>query len=171
MRQIMEYKIISGNVVETRRSYLSARDTTQPPKGRAKKVAGNTSARKIAANEQESVRQFARILNSNYRSGDLHVVLKYDDDHLPESYEEAEADLKRYFARLRYEIRKAGLVMPVLSWVTANWSPRRDCPARLHHHVVVPAGVYELARRLWLGGGFSSRRSTAAAITPTWPPT
>jgi len=155
MRQLMEYKIISGNVVETRRSYLSARDTTQPPKGRAKKVAGHTSARKIAANEQECVRQFARILNTNYHTGDLHLVLKYDDDHLPPDYQAAEADLARYFARLRYEIRKAGLVMPVISWVTANWSPRRDCPARLHHHVVVPAGSYDLARRLWLGGGFS----------------
>lgn len=151
----MEYKIISGNVVETRRSYLSVRDTTQPSKGQAKKVAGHTSARKIAANEQESVRQFARIINTNYRAGDGHLVLKYDNDHLPPSYEDAEADLKRYFARLRYEIRKRGLVMPVLSWVTANWRPKHRCPARLHHHVVVPASVIELARSLWQGGGFS----------------
>ena len=155
MRHLMEYKIISGSVVETRRSYLSVRNTTQPPKGRAKKVAGHTSAKKIAANEQERNRQFARIINANYRAGDGHLVLKYDEIHVPLTYEAAEKDLGDYFKRLYYQCKKRGLPRPVISWVTANWSPRRDCPARLHHHVVMPAAYIELARSLWQGGGYS----------------
>lgn len=155
MRHLMEYKIISGNVVETRRSYLSGRNTTQPPKGRAKKVAGRTSAKKIRANEQERDRQFARVINANNKAGDGHLVCKYDDAHLPPTYEDAEKDLGKFFDRLYYQCDKRGLPRPVVSWVTANWSPRRDCPARLHHHVVIPAAYIELARSLWQGGGFS----------------
>ena len=137
MRKLVEYKIISGQVVETRRSWLQVRQPGEARKGRAPRKAGNTSEKKIKQNEASSTKELARVINSTFRPGDAHVVLKYDNDHVPADYEAAALRLKKFLERVRREFRRRFNRLPVLCWVTANWSPRREAPARLHHHLVV----------------------------------
>ena len=156
-KHLMEYKIISGRTVEIRRSWLSVRQPGESRKGRAARVAGRSSERKIKANEQSSVRELARVINSTFEPGDAQIILKYDDQHLPGSYADAEADLKRFLSKVRYELRKAGAESLVAVWVTANWSPKREAPARYHHHAVVKSETVALIRRLWTAGSFSEQ--------------
>lgn len=147
MRRPMEYKIISGRTVETRRSWLSIGPTYKKPRGVRK--AGSSSLRKIKANERECIRNLARLINCNFGAGDGFLTLKYDDGHYPESYKAAAEILTKFIRKLRTAYRKeTGSALPVVS-VTANWSPHRQAPARIHHHVVIPSAAVEIARRLW----------------------
>ena len=89
------------------------------------------------------------------------LTLKYDAAHYPgslnaaenvpgsEGYAKAEEDLTRFLRKLRTAYRKLTGQSLRAYWETANWSPRRQAPARLHQHLVVPSDAVELARRLW----------------------
>ena len=142
--QIMEYHIISGNVIETRRSYMAMR----PKKRRGTRVAGASSQKKILANERETVKRLARILNCNFSTGLLWVTLKYSNGRLPENYEAAQKALEKFLRKLR-----AGTEGLEYVAVTANWSPKHDRPARLHHHIALPVTLsLDTLRRLWPEG-------------------
>ncbi len=154
MRRLMEYKIISGRVVEIKRSWLPSTSAYRKPRGTRR--AGSSSEAKIKANEKSSVRNLARLINCNFDAGDAQVILKYDGDHYPIgfTYEEAAGCLRKFLQRLRRKYSKGGRKLRA-AWVTANWSPHRNAPARLHHHLVLPQDALDLARELWDGGGFS----------------
>ena len=149
MRKLMEYKIISGRTVETRRSWLSIGPTYKRPRGTRK--AGSSSLKKIKANERERIRNLARLINCNFGVGDGFLTLKYDDAHYPAdlAYETADAILVKFIRKLRREYRKeSGSALPAVS-ITANWSPHRQAPARLHEHLIIPSDAVELARKIW----------------------
>ena len=149
MRRLMEYKIISGRVVETKRSWFSAGGDYSRPRGTRR--AGHTSEKKIRANEKSSTRNLARVINCNYDAGDLFCSLAYDAFHYPEgfTYEQAKAVLKKFRDKLRKKYRaKTGRSLKAV-WVTANWSPHRNAPSRLHHHMILPSDALELARTVW----------------------
>ena len=136
MRQQMQYRIIAGRTVETRRGLFSIGPTYRKPRGTRR--AGASSLKKIKANEKSCILNCARKINCNFRAGDVFLTLKYDDAHYPEdlSYEQAEADVKKFLRRVRSEYRKAAGEKLRAVWVTANWSPEHQAPARLHQHAV-----------------------------------
>lgn len=149
MRKRMEYKIISGSVVEIKRSYFSASREYSKPRGTRR--AGTSSVKKIKANEKSSARNLARMINCNFVPGDALVTLKYDADHYPAgiTYEAAKEDLKKFRARLNRAYQEATGKKLRAIWVTANWSPKRDAPSRLHHHLVLPEDALEPVREIW----------------------
>ncbi len=149
MRVLVEYQIISGRTVEKRRSYMNMRKPGEPPKGRAPRVAGNTSEKKIKQNRDAAVRTLAQILNCNTNPRDLHIVARYDNEHLPKSYEEAEAVIGKVINKARYKFKKAYGRNPKIVWNTADWSPKSNRPARLHHHIVAEAEAEEALRAAW----------------------
>lgn len=160
MKKLMEYMIVSGNgrIVEKRRSWMPVRQKGEPKPTRGVRKAGASSEKKIKANETESARELARAINSTVQAGDLWIALKYDNEHLPESYEEAADDMSRFLRVLRREYRRRFGELPWLFWVTANWKPEKNGegrPARLHQHMLAPANALELIRELWKGGGIN----------------
>ena len=144
--QKMEYHIISGKVIETRRCWMPAKGQR---KVRGQKVAGNTSVQKIKANEREAVRKLARILNTNYAEGLLFVTLKYSEKNLPADYEALKKNAAKFLRKVRSFAPDLRYVM-----VNANWSPRRQRPARLHHHLVIPITSMDVLSKLWPEGEF-----------------
>ena len=148
MRQLMQYRIISGRTMEIRRGLFSIGSTYRKPRGTRK--AGASSLKKIKANEKSCERNCARKINCNFTAGDGYLTMKYDGDHLPESYEQAEEKFGKFLRRLRKEYRRqSGEKLLPEVWVTANWSPKRQAEARLHHHIVLPSSAIEIARKLW----------------------
>lgn len=151
----MEYKIISGRVEEVRRSYLPVRSPGEPKGRRAPRRAGSSSERKIIANEQEAKKKAARTLNCNFGAGDILLTAKYDREHLPADYATGEKTVKRIIDKARRRFKKETGRTPKLFWVTANWSPKRKAPARLHHHLVCEADFAQLLFELWEAGTVS----------------
>ena len=157
MKKLMEYMIVSGHgrIVEKRRSWMHVRQKGEPKPTRGVRKAGASSEKKIKANETESARELARAINCTVQAGDLWVTLKYDEEHLPANYDAAAADMTKWLRILKREVRKVTGKQPWIFWVTANWSPKRQAPARLHQHLVVPRAAYELIVQLWKGGGLN----------------
>ena len=81
----MQYHIISGPVVETRRSYLTVRTVR---KTRGTRRAGASSAKKINLNEKQEALRLARIFNANFYDGGYLITLTFSPERLPASYEE-----------------------------------------------------------------------------------
>ena len=153
MKKLMEYKIISGRTVEIRRSYLPCRKAGEEKPKRGPRKAGSSSEKKIKANETSSVRELARGVNATMEAGDIFATLKYDKDHYPASEEEAIRIMSKYIRKLRVKFREMYGRNPKHFWVDANWSPKRNAPARLHHHLVIEREAEALLSSLWEGGG------------------
>lgn len=149
MRRLMEYHIISGKVVETRRSFLPCRG--KPKKQRGPRRAGASSEKKITLNEIQEKQRLARLLNTNFWEGGYLVTLKYADNRLPESYEDAKIDGEKMMRKLRDLCKKEGAELRRVL-VTANWSPKRNAPARLHHHMVINKIPLAMMEKLWPEG-------------------
>ena len=149
MRKLVEYRIISGRTVEVRRSWMDVGNVRKASKRRAKRVAGNSSLRKTAANEREAVRRLARIINANFQAGDLWLQLKYDDERLPADKEAAKADVKKFLRKVArdYKKRTGKTLKRVL--VTSDTDPRTGEKTRLHHHLVMDRLAWEEIVRYW----------------------
>ena len=148
----MEYKMISGSVVEVKRTWMSARPNVKKPRGT--RIAGNTSERKIRQNEIERVKQLARIINANVEKGWMLVTLKYDNEHLPADYEALKESGKKFCRSLRAAFKARYGRNPRLIMVNANWKPPESgngegCPARLHHHIVIEECSWDMLRDIW----------------------
>lgn len=161
MRKLMEYYIVSGRVVETRRSYLPARSSTTKVRGTRR--AGASSQKKILLNEQAEKLRLARLLNTNFERGYL-ITLKYSDVRLPLDYESARADGEKTMRRLRLLCKKKDIELKRIL-VTANWSPHRNAPARFHHHVVINEIPLDILQELWPEGELHVKRLRQGDLT------
>ncbi|MEA5151978.1 MAG: hypothetical protein VB039_05190 [Oscillospiraceae bacterium] len=162
----MEYHIISGSVIETRRCFMPVREGGT--KKRGTRVAGNTSMRKIVLNEMEAVKRLARLLNCNFSEGLIFATLKYSNERLPGNYEAAQAEAAEFLRKVRRDAKRSGGAPLRYIAVTANWSPKRKAAARLHHHIVLPADTsLDLISRYWPKGEIHIRRAGAQKdLTP-----
>lgn len=147
MRKKMEYKIISGRTVEIRRSWMTADPSQRRPRGTRR--AGASSLRKILANEHETVLKMGRVINCNFSGGDAFVAFRYLPSAQPGSYDQARKIFARFLDLLRREYRKTTGKSLAAVWITANWSPKGDHAATVHHHAVMPSEAVELIRQLW----------------------
>lgn len=145
MKKLMQYYILSGPVVETRRSFLTVRSVR---KTRGTRRAGSSSAKKINLNEKQEALRLARLLNANFWEGGYLVTLTFSPERLPESYEALCEIGEKLMRKLRLSCRKAGTELKRVL-IPANWSPKEDRPARLHLHVVLNEIPLDLLTALW----------------------
>ncbi len=150
MKRLMRYKIKSGRVWEKRDVMIdvSLDPTEGKPRPRGKRR-GKSMAAQIERNMREAIRRLARILNCNFRGGDVFVTLKYNDRRLPENREEAAKLAKKFLRRVgaAYRAEMGRKLRYVL--VTADVSSKTGLPCRLHHHLVLPGVSWELCRKFW----------------------
>ena len=150
MRQLMEYKIISGRTVEIRRVMMDVRRGSDQPHRRGTRVKGKTTLRKILANEREAVKNLARLINCNFAQGDMWITLTYPEDTLPESPAEADREFAKFLRKLRALVRKETGKNPLyITSPPCNADPKTGEVRRLHYHVVMPAVAYEQVIKLW----------------------
>jgi len=167
MKRLMKYYVISDRTVEERASLLSPSSSRK--KSRGIRRAGTSSLKKIKANERSSVQRLAREIGCNMSAGDAFVTCKYDKEHYPGSlnpadnvpgsvwYEKAADNLTRFWRKCRAQYKKRTGKSLKGFWQTANWSPKREAPARLHHHIIIPSDAVETVREIWpLFGGIGT---------------
>lgn len=165
MRKLMEYHIVSGRTVETRRTWLPSGPTERKKRGTRR--AGASSLKKIKANERSCALNLGRTINCNFEAGDWFIALKYDDSHYPvsqeadpvrkreEEFQAAKRILtKKFLPRFREAYQNATGKKLKAVWVTANWSTKRKHFTRIHHHLIVPSDALYLAQTIWkqIGG-------------------
>lgn len=154
MKQLMRYRIISGRVVEKRDVLL---DVSREKKPRGKRR-GKSLASQIERNMREAVRNLARLLNCNFRGGDLLLTLKYDAGRLPENKAAARRELRNFLRRIgrAYKARTGKKLRYVA--VTADRDSGTGETVRLHHHLVLDPLDWEIIAANWPPDQFSYRR-------------
>lgn len=158
MRTLMEYKIISGRTVEIRRTMMTFREKGKRVR-RGTRVKGRTSLRKILANEREAVKNLARIINCNFKQGDMWITLTYPEDRLPASRAEAEADKERFLRECRRAYRKAtGKGLRYVIAIADRDGQTGEETRRIHLHFVMDALAYEVIASLWPAEDLTYRR-------------
>lgn len=159
MKRLMRYRIKAGRVTEVRDVLMDVEmdPMTKQPRTRGKRR-GKALAQQIERNMREAVRRLARLLNANFRGGDLFLTLKYNNDRLPASKEEAKRELRNFIRRLDRAYRKQ--TGKKLRWVavTADRSSKTGEPVRLHHHLVLDPVAWEIIAKHWPEDQFSYRR-------------
>ena len=110
-----------------------------------------SSAAQMAINNRHAWQKLERLLATNFGRRDLHVVLTYDDDHLPASRRAAVDRCRRFLAQLRAVRRSRGQELKYV-YVTEQLSAEGG---RLHHHLVLngTGRDLEVLEGLWPWGG------------------
>lgn len=108
-----------------------------------------SSKARQALNMKASYQKLELLLASNFELTDLHVVLTYDDSHLPATRMDANKALKKFFVQLRKQRKVQGARLKYV-YVTEGLHQG----ARLHHHLIIngTGKDVELIRSLWTYG-------------------
>jgi hypothetical protein len=145
------YKITAGKVVEKYMAWKSGK----PGGKRAGRVKGASTVKKMEANMAGAIRQAARTLNANFSAADVLMTLNYDDEHLPESWEEHEKDRELMLRRINKRLARMGL--PAARWlsVCADRDGKTGRAERRHIHVVLSGEGMTYRDGAWRLGGES----------------
>lgn len=110
-----------------------------------------SSAAQMAINNRHAWQKLEGLLATNFGRRDLHVVLTYDDAHLPASRRAAVDKCRRFLAQLRAVRRSRGQELKYV-YVTEQLSAEGG---RLHHHLVLngTGRDLEVLEGLWPWGG------------------
>lgn len=127
-------KIISGSVVERRKTYVGRR-----PSRRGARIKGASSEKKQENNRQQAILALARTLNCNYSHGDGYLTLSFADEALAAcggTLEGAKKAGRKFLDRVGYRMKKHG---EVLKWVLvpSELDGETGELVRVHVHVVI----------------------------------
>ena len=120
--------IICGEHYITSRIYP---EYTQPKGSRSKKSKPTTETR-AALNDKNRKEYLAHLASTNFTGQDYYITLTYNDEHLPESYNAAVHELRKFISRAKYRAKKKGKELKTIA-VTGFGSKRK----RLHHHLIM----------------------------------
>ena len=103
------------------------------------------------ANMKQAAKRLARLINANFRPGDVHVTLTYRKENRPDP-QEAQKNLEDFRKAMRKKYRKAG---KELRWIAVT----EYKSTAIHHHMIINNindGVFttmDYIRELWKGRG------------------
>lgn len=144
--------IVAGPLVKECIYTMSSRHDSPQARGSKKKLSTEAQQR---MNDVYSWQKLEMLLAANFLSGDLVVVLTYDDAHLPKNRAEAQACVKYFRAKLAKERRAVGQEL-VMFWNEEHFHQHKDelQDKRWHHHAVINStgADYESLARAWTYG-------------------
>ena len=143
---------------------------------RPAKAGRATSAeiKKQEQNETQTIRAAARVLNKNFKVGDIILGLDYSDkgleaillkqsqnevvfeseeEKLECMYEAASHEMKLFLRRVKRECDKQGIVFKYGVAVTSDMDGKTGELVRVHHHLVINKESLEIAMQKWSMGG------------------
>ncbi|SNR85679.1 hypothetical protein SAMN05446037_100143 [Anaerovirgula multivorans] len=154
-----EKRIFSGPILEVEIFPISLRQKKQP-RAKKKKL---TVPKQKRLNDKNSKKHLIRLINTNFTDEDLAIHLSYRDEDLPENEEEARKDIKNFFRRAKYHIKRNGL--PALKYIAViEYREEKEGgeTARLHHHIVMSGGIdRDKVEELWGKGWANTKRLQA----------
>lgn len=87
-----------------------------------------------ALDDRKSQQQFWRLAEHNFGNGDLWITLVYDDEHLPETLDEATKCIQRFLRNINGKRKRRGLPNAKYLYVT-EITTEDGKPVRAHHHL------------------------------------
>lgn len=108
-----------------------------------------TTEQQKKINENNSVDTLTRILHMNFKGGDLHIVLTYNDENYPDTIQAIRKNKELFIRRLAYAYKKHGYE---LRYVQATEYKKK----RVHHHMIINAipgiSAADIQNKIWKKG-------------------
>ncbi len=123
----------------------------QHRRGKKRKPTTETQKR---LNQKNAERKLIRLLNTNFTKRDIRFDLTYDDEHYPNSAEDAQKEMQNFLRRVKRYRKKHGL--PELKYVAVTEIGKKT--ARLHHHIVMSGGIDITALAEIWGRGYTTAK-------------
>ena len=135
IKKIYATKIVeAGNMVDveiypefTRKKQISNKPLTKKQK-KAKRNLNDKNAKKY----------LKRLINANFKNGDIYATFTCDDNHLPSDIDEAHKIMTLYIKRLNYERKKRGLGKTKYVYVI-EYKP--SAKIRWHFHAIMDGAL------------------------------
>ncbi len=141
----------------------------KPPKSEWKM---KSDLAKQKANDTNATKKLARSINANFKAGDGFICLTYGDKSYAEIFGDLEAlpeeerldeimrlaklECTNFTRRLKYACKKQGIECKYIT-VTSDMDGKTGETVRIHHHVIVPAELVDLAAEKWKHGMVKKR--------------
>ena len=171
----------AGDVGEKTKFFVPGK---KPENGKLSRRQKN-AVKKQEQNEYSSQKRLAREINANFKAGDLFLGLDYSDEGLErilkwgrehalpvDSKDEEESrnaiweaaahELDIALRRVKRRLEKEGVELKAI-YCTSDMDGDTKEPERVHHHLLVPAGVQEAFLSAWEKYGLGN-----VSWTPLW---
>ena len=113
-------------------------------------------------NDRRARRYLNNLVSANFGRGDLWCTFTYDNDHLPDSPDEADKVFTNFIRRINRRRKKAGLPNAKYICVT-EYSDEPGKKTRVHHHVIMQGDINrDEIEALWKHG----KRNQTRRIDP-----
>ena len=91
-------------------------------------------------NDRRARRYLNNLVSANFGKGDLWCTFTYDNDHLPDSPDEADRIFTNFIRRINRRRKKAGL--PNVKYIcVTEYSDEPEKKTRVHHHVIMQGDI------------------------------
>ncbi len=133
--------VVAGATIEVEKT-RSARIGRKIPRGENV----NETPKDVEANNlKNAARKLTWLLNANFHPGDLHVILTYSNEYLPQTTQEAKTRLEKFQKDMRrfYEARDEKF-----DYIAVTEYQSR----RIHHHLVIRAAELKILTGFWPWG-------------------
>lgn len=133
-------------------SYFPYKKTSAPAKRQRKYQVSTPKQRNL--NNKRSIRYLEALIHSNFKEGDFHLSLSYDEAHRPRDEKDAKRIFGNFIDRVNYRLKKLGL--PNAKWVCVNEQGKNG---RIHHHVIISCGLdRDTLESVWKCGFANTKR-------------
>lgn len=150
----------AGGVVEKTKYFVQG---SRPPRNVSRRT--KSELRKQEQNEASAIKTLARLINANFRPGDIFVSLTYSvegyskilkdfpegqslDAAKEEIYNRANHQMQLFFRRVKRAAEKADVDFKYIG-VTSDFDPKHGREVRIHHHIIMPSDVAGIVKEKW----------------------
>lgn len=133
------------------------RPDTEKKFERAKRMRPTCPAKRNL-NDRNAKKYLVRLVHTNFTEKDLFVDLTFNAEHLPETREEAQHEIRKYIARLNYANRKQGIPNVRYIYVISDMDGETGKKVRLHVHMIMSGIDRETAEAKWRNGFCNTQR-------------
>lgn len=99
-------------------------------------------------NQRNRAKYLQRLIITNFKKGDWHIILKYRPKDRPVTWEEAKKQIKKFIDKMRKAHKKAGLPF---KWIKITERGKKG--QALHHHMIIQdidqLNTVKLVKELW----------------------
>lgn len=138
----IEEIVIAGKTIEVSKKHSYRYAGKRIPRGPNKSPTPE-DVKKI--NERNAETHLRRLINTNFRYQDIHLVLTYRRDNRPDTPETAKADLEQFLRKLRNHFKKRGKNLKYIA-VTEYKSKA------IHHHLIINSMDTRHLTEIWPHG-------------------
>ncbi len=135
----LQRTVVAGDTIEVYKTQSSRYGLAIP----RSENAGKTPEATLRNNQRLAERRLRQIINTNFQDDDYHLIFRYFLHTRPATGKEAAEEMRRYWRRLQYDAKKAGISLRYI------WAMEVGKKGAVHFHAIVNRQDLPFFTRQW----------------------